>query len=232
MAAGLSSSLADRIGRQYESQFGRPASADNPDYASYIQRALPEMMASDKSAIDRSKGRWNTFGKVATAAAAVPFAMAAGPALQSLYSGGFAAPGAATTATAAPAAGKFATLGKLFSSPGMELGVNTGLSLLGMRSQNRAADQARNDTLTQYREGLALERQRLEAETRNADLDRADAKALNDAINELKRRELDAAEEERSYRRGLEEAREARLQPYRDNSLRAMNALYSMLGGA
>lgn len=228
MAAGRSSSYADRISRQYEQQFGRPASADDPEYATYLQTALPSMIESDRAAVQRSKNRWNTVGKIATGAAAIPFAMAGGSALSGLYSG---VPTTAAATTGATSAGKLATLGKLFSSPGLNLGVNTGLTLMGMRSQNKAADQARTDQLAQYREGLALERQRLEMEARNADLDRADAKALNDAINELKRRELDAAEEDRSYRRGLEEARETRLQPYRDVSMQAIRQLFPLLGG-
>lgn len=231
MAVGRSSSLADRIGRQYEQQFGRPASPEDPAYATYIERALPQMMAADQAQYERSKNRWNTFGRIATTAGFAPLAMTG---MSGLFSGlGGASSGAgAGVAAGATSGGKLATLGRLFSSPGFDLGVNSGLTLLGMRSQGQAADRAREDQLAQYREGLALERQRLEQEARNADLDRADAKALNEAINELRRRELDATEEERSYRRGLEESREARLQPYRDLSLQALRQLFPLLGGS
>jgi hypothetical protein len=110
----------------------------------------------------------------------------------------------------------------------MDLGVNTGLSLFGMHSQKKAADQARSDTLAANREAIALQRQQLEETTRNANLDRADAKAANDAINELKKRELDAAEEERAYNRSLVEQREARLAPYRQRGQQALDRLASM----
>jgi hypothetical protein len=112
----------------------------------------------------------------------------------------------------------------------MNLGVNALTTLFGMRSQTKAADRARAEQLAANREALALERQRLELEARNADLDRADAKAANDAINELRRRELAAAEEERAFNRGLVEAREGRLAPYRANSQAAMRRLAEMWG--
>jgi hypothetical protein len=83
---------------------------------------------------------------------------------------------------------------------------------------------------TANREALALQRQQLEAELRNADLDRADAKAANDALNELKRRELAASEEERAYKRGLEEQRETRLAPYRRQSEAALQRLSAIWG--
>ncbi len=141
-----------------------------------------------------------------------------------------AVPAAVGGGVTAGRAGTMATLGRIFSSPGMELGVNAGLNLLGTRSANKAAEQARQDQLTQYREALALQRQQLETEARNADLDREDARALNAAINELKKRELDAAEEERAFSRGLIEARETRLAPYRGVSESALRRLSSMWG--
>lgn len=149
---------------------------------------------------------------------------AAGPATGAVSTAATAAAGGAATA------GKLASLGRLFSSPGMDLAVNAGLSLVGMRQQNKAAEQARLDLLAQQREALALERQRLEMEARNADLDREDARALNEAINELKRRELAAAEEERAYVRAKDEARETRLAPYRGASEAALRRLQSLWG--
>lgn len=190
------------------------------------------------------------FGRIASA---VPLAFAAAPAVSSLYGAGAAgsAPAAvggagwsmpgvsapvfggasgAATGAAGSAGSSLATLGRLFSSPGMNLGVNAGLTVAGMIGGNRAANQARRDQLAAQRESLALERTRLETEARNADLDREDARALNAAINELRRRELDAAEEERAFTRGQYEAREARLAPYRQLSESAVRRLQQMWG--
>lgn len=178
------------------------------------------------------------------ASIAIPAAAAVAPAMAGFYSGGGGAaslPAAATEgmlpmstaagpAGAATSAGRLATMGKLFNSPGFELATNAGLSLVGMHAQNKANAQARADALAGQREALALERQRLELETNNANLDREEARRLNDAINELRKRELDAAEEERAFSRGLVEAREARLTPYRDASAAALNRLRSMWG--
>lgn len=143
----------------------------------------------------------------------------------------FGTSGAATSAPGVMATAKIglgARLGSIFNSSGMNLGVNSGLALLGMRSQNKAADQARADALAGQREALAVERQRLEMEARNADLDREDAKALNAAINELKKRELDAAEEERSYTRTRADQQDARLEPYRQRGRQALDRLSAM----
>ncbi len=116
-------------------------------------------------------------------------------------------------------------------------GVNALLGWFGKKSADKATDQARQDQLAANREALALQRQQLEMQARNADLDRADAKALNDAINELKKRELDAAEEERQYQREQTDylkqkdmARETALAPYRHNSAAAAQKLASMWG--
>lgn len=135
-----------------------------------------------------------------------------------------------TLAPAAATGGKLATMGRMFSSPGFSTLVNAGLGVAGMRSQNKAADQARLDLLAQQKEALALERQRLELEARNADLDRADAVRLNEAVNELRRRELAIAEEERAWTREREELRDTRLAPYRAGSEAAHRRLMQMWG--
>ena len=139
--------------------------------------------------------------------------------------GGATAP-AATAATAASPG----ILSKIFTSPLAGTLVNAGTSLLGQRSQNKAADQARADTLKAQAEALALQRQQLELEARNADLDREDARALNAAINELKKRELDAAEEVRAFERTQYEARETRRAPYRQAGDAALKRLQAMWG--
>lgn len=140
------------------------------------------------------------------------------------------APKVLSVGSGATKIGKMATLGKLFNSSGTELGVNAGLSLLGMRSQNKAADQARADTLAANREALALQRQQLEMEMTNANLDREDARAAQAALNELRKRELDAAEEERAFNRSITEQDRAYQAPFREASVGALRKLQSMWG--
>lgn len=162
----------------------------------------------------------------------VPAAAGLVPTLSGLFSGGGAAAVGGATQAAAPAAtgGKLATLGKLFTGRGLELGVNSALTLFGMKSGQKAADQARRDQLLATQQALALERQRLEIESQNANLDREDARALNAAINELKKRELDAAEEARAWERNTYEQQDARREPYRQASQQALNKLLGMWG--
>ena len=142
----------------------------------------------------------------------------------------FGAGGATAPATAAATAASPGILSKIFTSPLAGTLVNAGTSLLGQRSQNKAADQARADTLKAQAEALAVQRQQLEMEARNADLDREDARALNAAINELKKRELDAAEEVRAFERTQYEARETRRAPYRQAGDAALKRLQAMWG--
>src|SRR5690348_7228597 len=66
--AGTSSSYADRIARQYEQQFGRPADANDPHYAEYVKIALPQMIAADRAALEKSQGRWRVADRIATGA--------------------------------------------------------------------------------------------------------------------------------------------------------------------
>lgn len=68
MPAGTSSSLSDRVGRQYEQEFGRPADASDPQYAEYVKTALPTMMLADKAALTKTQNRWKVADKVAMAA--------------------------------------------------------------------------------------------------------------------------------------------------------------------
>lgn len=166
------------------------------------------------------------------AASAAPTALPA-----SSGSAAGAATGAGGMISTAPAASRMSRLGSLFNSDGFSTLVGAGLNLYGQRQSNRANDQARSDQLTQYREGLALQRRQLELENENADLDRDDARALNAAINDLRRRELEAAEEQREfergevmYQRGRVEQRDARLAPYRQTSTAANARLASLWG--
>lgn len=163
------------------------------------------------------------------------------------WSGVGAAPAAAGVATGAGGtvapvvggakAGLSSKLGALFTSPLASTLAQGAFSLIGQRSQNKAADQARRDTLAANAEALKLQREQLEMETRNADLDREELRAQNAAINELKKRELEAAEEVRAfdreqalYLRSKDEAAEQRRAPYRQAGQAALGRLMSMWG--
>lgn len=154
-------------------------------------------------------------GAGAGAASGAPAAAGAGWTMPGVtaptFGAGVAAPAAAAgtgTAAIAPAAasvGPLATVGRMFSSPGAALLVNSGLSLLSNRSQTQAAERARLDLLEHNRQALALQLRQLEEESRNAALDREERIALNNEINRLRRMELEAQEEERAYRRTRED---------------------------
>ena len=114
MAVGRSSSLADRVARQYEQQTGRPATPEDPRYAEYVKVALPQLIAADRAALQRSQGRWKTADKFAYAASAIPFAAAVAPAVM----GGAGSGGATSATTALPSTtsgiGTTAGYGSLF----------------------------------------------------------------------------------------------------------------------
>lgn len=122
------------------------------------------------------------------------------------------------------------TLGSILNSDALGLGVGAVTNWLGNRSQNKANRYVADLNAKNTAETLALERSRLEQEMQNANLDRADAMKLQEAVNELKRRELDALEEDRAYNRSLIEAREMRAAPRREMSARAMRSLGAILG--
>jgi hypothetical protein len=164
----------------------------------------------------------------------------------------FGAPAAAGLATGAggtvapiapPVAGK--GIASLLGKPGVTPAIiNSGAALLQQHSQNKATNEATRLTLAGNAEALKLQREQLEAETRNADLDREELRAQNAAINELKRRELAAAEEVRAfdreqalYLRSRNEtedrrlaAQEARREPYRQAGQASLSRLMSMWG--
>lgn len=221
---------------------------ERPDAQAFVNTELPGLRDAAADRLRRSQNRWKTADKVAWGATTIP--LMAG--LSSIFSAGTgAAAGASGGGIVGPLAasgpygalgpaggwtagaggatgGALSRLGSIFNSKGMELGVNAGLNLLGMRSQNKANDQARTDALNAQREALTLQRQQLEIEARNADLDREDARRLNEAVNELKRRELAITEEQRTFDRGLLEARETRLAPYRQVNQQALQRLSSL----
>lgn len=86
--AGTSSSYADRISRQFEQQFGRPADANDPAYAEYIKTALPQMIEADHASLKRSQHRWGIADKAAMAAAISLLGYGGGQALGSIFGGG------------------------------------------------------------------------------------------------------------------------------------------------
>lgn len=147
-----------------------------------------------------------------------------------------------TTSVVAPMAAR--GISSMFTGPLASTIAGGLFSMASQRSQNKAADQARRDTLTANAEALKLQREQLEAETRNANLDREELRAQNAAINELKKRELDAAEEVRAfdreqalYLRSRNEtedrrlaAQEQRREPYRQAGSAALGRLMSMWG--
>lgn len=96
------SSLAARLAAEYEQQTGRPASADDPQYAAWVPGAMQQMQAADAAALARSKGRWNNVSKAATIAAGGVLSMGALSALG--VAGGAAAGGAGSAGGAGVAA--------------------------------------------------------------------------------------------------------------------------------
>lgn len=251
--AGTSSSLADRISRQYEQHFGRPADANDPNYAAFVRTALPSTIEADRAALERSKGRWNTVAKLATGAALIPFTAglssilspaAAGAAgatsggysspgvFGGLFGGGATAPAAtAATATAGRMGGWIGRLGSILSSPGAEMATNAGLALYGQRSQSKANQQARQDMLAAQAKALELEERRLAQEAQNANLDREDARALNAAIQALESKKFALQQEQAQFERGMVEEDRAVRNSYRTNYQEpAARRLSSILG--
>lgn len=143
-----------------------------------------------------------------------------------------AAPGAAgTAATVAPKVGTIARLGSIFSSPGFEVGVNGALTGIGMIAQNRANSQARRDTIAQQTKAIELEQQRLALEAKNADLDREDARKLNDAIQALEEKKFQLAQESAQYERSVMDEERAVSADYRNRiAIPAQRRMASILG--
>jgi hypothetical protein len=236
MAAGRSSSYADRVGRQYEQQFGRPASADDPAYADYIKTALPQLISSDKAALERSQGRWKTADKFAWGAAAIPFAAAAAPLI---FGGGASLPAAATQGVGfdtAGTAGAGMNLGRIFGSRGFETAANGITSLFGMRSQNKANKYATDANARLQAEQIAMEQGRIKAQQDADAQDRADAERRWQAEQERAKQAYEQTQEQLAYQRSLsdrqlrlDDEREARRAVYRPYSEAAMRSLGSIL---
>ncbi len=68
------SSLAQRVAKQFEQQFGRPADANDPTFVEFSRVTMPQLMEADRLALERSKSRWKTADRLAMAGAASPAA--------------------------------------------------------------------------------------------------------------------------------------------------------------
>lgn len=137
-----------------------------------------------------------------------------------------AGPGSAAVAPAAASMGS--RIGAMFNSPAMNLGVNAGLSLFGMRSQNKAAAQARLDMLQAQQQAIDLQLKQIEIAQRNADLDRAEARELADRAHKLEVQRFELDREARAFERQIYEQREARLAPFRQRGQQALDRLSAM----
>lgn len=169
---------------------------------------------------------WNNLASIGVGAGiAAPFVA---PALAGL--GGGAGGGAGTAAaTTAPAAG--AGAGSTAAAAGaagmfspstlrlIELGVGVGTGVMGNRSQTRANDRATRAQAEADERAYQLELQR-----------DTEARRRWEAEQEFQARQFAATEEERQYRRRLEEAREARQAPYRAASAAALTRLGDLIG--
>lgn len=132
----------------------------------------------------------------------------------------YAAPTSAAAALggASVATGGGMTLGSILGSQLLGQGVNAGAQLYGAHKAGQA-----NDRASAY-QAAADER------TYQLELQRdAEARRQWEATQEMEKRRLDADEEERSYRRGLDEAKETRLAPYRQASQVALGQLLGLL---
>lgn len=218
--------MSARLADQYQRQFGRPADASDPQYGAWVKTSLPQMISADQQAYQRSKNRWNTFGKLATGAAIAPLAAVSAPALfggagatGAAASTGYSSPGvfgglfgggAAAGGAAAPAV----TTAARFTLPNIlkfaEIGVPAVTSLFGMRAQNNALKQQGALEQRNLQEQMAFAREQ-EAQ-RRAEYDRQMAEESRrwDVENQNRARELAAAEEDRAFNRRLIEEREAR----------------------
>lgn len=163
----------------------------------------------------RGHNRLVNFGRIASA---IPFAVAGGAALAG--GGGAAAlPAAATEGiefSAAPTAtGGGMTLGRILGSRGFELGSNAITSLLGMRSQNRANRYATDANARLSADQIQLERDRIKRQEDVDAADRADAERRWLAEQAQRKQDYDALQEERTYRRTLDD-RNVRLDDERE----------------
>lgn len=91
------SSLAARLSTQWQQQTGRPASANDPEFAAWTPGAMAKLQADDKAALERSQRNWNRAKKAAYAAEAL---LAAGVVAPALAGGGAVTAGGGSSAAA------------------------------------------------------------------------------------------------------------------------------------
>ena len=217
--------------------------------------AIPGGMHIDQGGNLNQKNRLAR--NLAIGAAAGAGALFAAPAIGGLLSG---AGGAGTAASAGTAAGTSAagagaagaagagaagaagaggmSIGSILSSPALGVGVDAATAYFGNRAANNAnrynADLSQQGIMAQ----IAQAEKELAEQKRQFDNQQAAALEANAAANELKRRELEGSEEDRAFRRtmdeynkGLLEAREgrrARYQPYQDAALMNLGRILNL----
>ena len=201
----------------------------------------------DWSARDQRADTWKNIGR---AAAVIGGPIAASYAIPAIAGAG----GASAASSAVPAsigapatvggggagmgaAGAF-SLGNILKAPLTGLGVQGFLSWLSGRSQNKAAKYATDAQAQGLEKQLALETANQAEQKRQFDAQQAAQKAALDAQNKLDAQKLAAENEDRAYSRqqadytmGLSKAREAYLEPFRQQALQNRYALMNMLGG-
>jgi hypothetical protein len=174
----------------------------------------------------------NRLVNIGRLASIVPLGVAAAPAF-GVGAGATAGAtaGVPSAATTGATTGTMARLGSIMSSRGLETGINSALSLFGMRAQNKANTQARKDALAMQAKEIELAQQQLATEAQNANLDREDARALNAAIQELEKKKFALAQEQAQFERGILESDQAAKTNYRTTMQEpAMRRMSSILG--
>jgi len=94
-----------------------------------------------------------------------------------------------------------------------------GSAVYGARRAGQSADRAARYTADADRRAEEIERRREEEDRRRWE-----------AQQDFERRRFEATEEDRIYRRGLEEARERRAEPYRQASAAALAKMSDLIG--
>lgn len=217
-------STSDRLAQQFSRQFGRAADANDPEYATWIRTALPQMIQSDRNAYAASKRRWGIADKIAWGAVAAPYAALAAPPLIGAFSGGAGAGAASAGAASAGTAGTAgaAAGGGILAHPLTGLAASGIFGAIQQRSQNKANDRATAAQMGLADRQLALETQRLADERTDQLAARGEDQKRWEADDAYRRSALDAENEDRAYNRAITDRREARrmsYQPYADRAL-------------
>jgi hypothetical protein len=151
---------------------------------------------------------------------------------------GAAGAGAAGAGAAGAAGAGGMSIGSILSAPALGLGVQAATSYFGNRSANDAnrynADLSQQGIMAQIEQA---ERE-LAEQKRQFDAQQGAALEANAAANELKKRELEGSEEDRAFRRTMDEynkslleareGRRARYQPYQDAALMNLGRILNL----